>query len=248
MSKRRDCEADAVGSYASPPCFMHELDPSYTGLVPEPDAQQRRDVARWRKAERERLVALRHSMPPAQRREAAERIAAHLDALLGSSVANRIVAVYWPIKGEPDLRLWIERVRDRGGRCALPVIAAAASPLVFRVWEAGARLVPGVWSIPVPADAEAVDPDIVVAPAVGFDRNGYRLGNGGGYYDRTLAQAAFKSRRKIGVAYAAAEIPTIFPQPHDVRLDAIVTERETIAVAGASGGEASGAGSSGVGP
>ncbi|MCW5771063.1 MAG: 5-formyltetrahydrofolate cyclo-ligase [Rhodospirillaceae bacterium] len=234
MTKRREDDEGAGGAYASPPCFMHELDPSYTGIVPAADAEQRRDVARWRKAERERLLALRLALTPEQRRAAADRIAAHLDALLGES-AGLTLAGYWPIKGEPDLRPWFARLRARGVRCALPVVEQPKAPLAFRAWDEGTRLVPGIWNIPVPAEAAAVVPDIVIAPAVGFDRGCYRLGNGGGYYDRTLALPSAKPMRAIGVAYANAEIATVFPQPHDIRLDAIVTEGETILCAAAGG-------------
>ena len=78
-------------------------------------------------------------------------------------------------------------VLEGGGRCALPVVVEKKAPLVFRLWEPGGRLVPGVWNIPIPADGDEVLPDVVIAPVVGFDSACYRLGYGGGFFDRTLA-------------------------------------------------------------
>lgn len=226
--KRGDAEPEESGSYASPPCFLHELDPAYSGLAPEPDRQQRLDVMRWRKAERARLIAVRLAMDVRERTAAAARIAAALDALLGD-LSGLVISAYWPIRGEPDLRPWCDSVRARGGIVALPVAARPAAPLTFRVWAAAAPLAPGIWNIPVPAEGALVEPDIVLAPVVGFDRGCYRLGHGGGYFDRTLAATpAGKTRRAIGVGYARTEIATIFPQPYDIPLDAIVTENETI--------------------
>ena len=212
--------------YASPACFLHEVDPDYLGYPPEPDAQQRRDVARWRKAERERLIALRLAVDPATRQEETGRIAQGLDGTIGE-VAGRIVSAYWPFRGEPDLRRWLERIHARGGRCALPVVVGKARPLVFREWRPGAPLSRGVWNIPFPAEGQEVAPDIVIAPLVGFDRGGYRLGYGGGFFDRTLAAMAPKPL-VLGVGSSRLAIPTIFPQPHDVPMDAIVTEKAVL--------------------
>lgn len=211
---------DEHGSYASPPCMMHELDPEAGGAPVDP--QQRVDVARWRKAERERQMALRKALDLAERRRLSERIAERAEAVVGEA-AGLTIACYWPIRGEPDLRGLIERLTERGGRCALPVVVDRAGPLVFRAWAPGEKLERGVWGIPVPANGEPVTPDVVISPVVAFDRECYRLGNGGGYYDRTLA-ALPERPRLIGVGYAHAQVPTIYPQPHDIPMDAIVTE------------------------
>jgi 5,10-methenyltetrahydrofolate synthetase len=111
-----------------------------------------------------------------------------------------------------------------GGRCALPVIVEERSPMVFRPWRPEVKLVPGVWNIPEPPLGEMVVPDIVVTPVVGFDAAGFRLGYGGGYFDRTLASLAERPL-VIGVGYAQAALSTIYPLPHDVPLDAVVTEQ-----------------------
>jgi len=211
-------------SFASPPCFMHELGASYAGLAT--DWQQQTDVSRWRRAERQRLIAARLAIGAVARRAYAAAIAESLDAIVGE-VAGKTIGVYWPIRGEPDLRAWMERVRARGGVCAIPVVVERRASLVYRAWRRGEALERGPWNIPAPAKGAAVVPDFVIAPVVGFDRCCYRLGNGTGLFDRTLA--AFATRpRAIGVGYATLEVPTIYPQPHDIPMDLIVTEKEVV--------------------
>jgi 5-formyltetrahydrofolate cyclo-ligase len=97
------------------------------------------------------------------------------------------------------------------------------APLIFRRWRAGEPLARGVWNILVPADGPELAPDVVIAPLVGYDRQGYRLGYGGGFFDRTLA-ALPKKPRAIGVGYSQAAMTTIYPLAHDVPMDVIVTE------------------------
>lgn len=226
MSDDRKIPRTAPGCFASPPCLMHELDAETLGFIPEPDEQTRIDVMRWRKAERARLLAERMRMSPQDRGRIASEIAAKLDVVLGN-VAGLTIGVYWPIRGEPDLRSWMEQVRARGGVCALPVIIARKAPLVFRIWDPGIPLERGIADIPVPAGGTAVTPDVLVVPVIGFDPACYRLGYGGGYYDRTLASLTVRPRA-IGIGAATAALPTIYPQPHDIPMNAIVTERETI--------------------
>jgi 5-formyltetrahydrofolate cyclo-ligase len=213
--------------YASPPCLMHEVDPAYMGLFQAADPKQWSDVRRWRKTERERLIKSRLAISSDIRCRQADQIAASLEQAI-SEVERSVVSAYWPFRGEPDLRGFIKRLAARGARTALPVVIARGQPLIFRNWAPGDPLRRGVWNIPVPADdAELVLPDVVIAPMVGFDLGCYRLGYGGGYFDRTLAAM---SRRPfvIGVGYAQAALPTIHPQPHDIRMDMLVTEESVI--------------------
>src|SRR5690606_34513324 len=121
-----------------------------------------------------------------ERAEAARRVVVRLDKEIGSFVGC-VIGIYWPFRGEPDLREWASSAVDRGARLALPVVVARGKPLEFRSWSPGEKLEKGVWNIPVPAAGEVVLPHVVVAPVVGYDDANYRLGYGGGFYDRTLA-------------------------------------------------------------
>lgn len=180
------------------------------------------EIAAWRKAERARLIEGRLAVPAEKRAEMSELIAKGLDAAIGP-VANRIVSLYWPFRGEPDLRGWMASIIERGGGVALPVVIEKAHPLEFRAYKPGDKLEKGVWNIPVPANGGPVMPDVVISPIVGFDTRDYRLGYGGGFFDRTLA-AMPKKPMVIGIGYSMAKIATIHPQTHDIPMDRIVTE------------------------
>jgi 5,10-methenyltetrahydrofolate synthetase len=184
------------------------------------------DVKRWRKAERERLIGERLAMSAEDRLRRAEAIADRLDEV--AARPGRTVSVYWPLRGEPDLRSWMGRLTVRGVVCALPVVTIPNAPLTFRRWTPNTRMERGFWNIPVPAEGADVVPDIVIAPVIGFDAACYRLGYGGGYFDRTLAALHGKPHaigpHAIGIGYAQAAIATIHPQPHDIPMNAIITE------------------------
>lgn len=206
--------------YASPPCFMHELDGAGTERPSDPTLWA--DVRRWRKAERERLIAARLAIPADKRGAMSAAIGEGLDTAIGD-VAGKIVSLYWPFRGEPDLRGWAAAVVERGGKTALPVVIEKGRPLVFRAYRSGDRLEKGVWNIPIPADGAEVIPDVVISPVVGYDPNNYRLGYGGGFFDRTLA-ALPRKPLVLGVGYGMQAIPTIYAQPHDIPMDRIITE------------------------
>jgi len=103
------------------------------------------------------------------------------------------------------------------------VVVEKKQPLAFWAWRPGAALARGVWDIPIPAARDVVQPTALLVPLVGFDAEGYRLGHGGGYYDRTLA-AMNPKPLAIGVGFEFGRLETIWPQPHDIPMDAIVTE------------------------
>jgi 5-formyltetrahydrofolate cyclo-ligase len=210
-----DADEDAGGT---PPCFLNELGPNG---VPCVDPVQARDVARWRKAERERLIGARRGLSADYRAAQTLAIAIDLSSLI-STAPGTLVSVYWPIKAEPDLRPWMHAMWEQGVRIALPVAIALGQPLVFREWRPDARMARGLWKIPYPADGAEVVPTVVLAPVVGFDKDCFRLGYGGGFFDRTLARFTAKPLL-IGVGYPGALIPTIFPQPYDIPMDWVVT-------------------------
>jgi 5-formyltetrahydrofolate cyclo-ligase len=185
------------------------------------DPVQARDVACWRKAERERLIAERLALSVELRATQTSAMTNDLDRLIPDR-PDTIVSVYWPIRAEPDLRPWMRARWERGTRVALPVALALRQPLEFREWRPDAVMARGLWQIPIPADGLVVIPTVVIAPLVGFDTGCYRLGYGGGFFDRTLAAMAAKPL-VIGLGYAGASIPTIHPQPHDIPMDWIVT-------------------------
>lgn len=190
---------------------------------PDPDLETPEGVARWRKAQRERLLESRMGIPGPERREADRKIISRLEGEVGT-IRGAVVSVYWPFRGEPDLRPFMDHVVAQGGRLALPVVVERERPMVFRAWTPGNPLEDGVWGIPIPPEeAEVLAPDVVITPVVGFDRACYRLGYGGGYYDRTLASLPERPLF-VGVGYAQAALESIHPQPHDVPMDLVVTE------------------------
>jgi 5,10-methenyltetrahydrofolate synthetase len=215
----RSAMSDETGDYASPPCFAHEIEGEYaTG---RPALTDPAEVARWRKAERERLIAARLAVPAEERRRVGEEVAAELDRLIAPG-PGMVISLYWPFRGELDLRGWMTRAAEAGARIALPVVVAKARPLSFRDWTPGCRMGRGVWNIPIPEEGETLVPDVTLAPLIGVDRACYRLGYGGGFYDRTLASLSPRPRT-IGVAHPVAEIPTIHPLAHDIPMHVVVT-------------------------
>jgi 5-formyltetrahydrofolate cyclo-ligase len=219
---------DTPRPFASSPCSMHEVDPSYGGLTAEGAPP---DWRAWRAQQRRRLLAARMALGQETRTAYTQDIVAKLRAVLHTRLAGgrgRVIALYWPMRGEPDLRPLLTELSATGMRCALPVVVTRGEPLEFHGWAPGEPLTRGEWNIPVPAQGEAVTPDVVVAPVIGFDRERYRLGYGGGYYDRTLAARRLARSDQepmvIGVGYSCAALATIYPQPHDVAMHLIVTE------------------------
>lgn len=215
--------ADEVAAQtASPPDLMRELPPAFDGGAMQAAPQAWADVARWRKVERTRLIEARLAIPANTRAAMSGKIGEGLDAVIGDP-NDRLVSLYWPFRGEPDLRSWMSSVIERGGRIALPVVVEKAHPLIFRAYRPGDRLEKGVWNIPVPAEGEPVLPDVVISPIVGVDPSNYRLGYGGGFFDRTLA-AMPRKPLVIGIGYEMQKTATIHPQRHDIPMDRIVTE------------------------
>lgn len=180
----------------------------------------------WRSEQRKKLIAARQAIAVAARQEADARLAERLDAVIGD-VSGQIISLYWPFRGEPDLRGWAAGCRSRGATTALPVVLAKGAPLEFRIWEDGMSLERGVWKIPIPpASAEVVLPDIVIAPVVGLDAQNYRLGYGGGFFDRTLAALREqKEARVIGVGYEMQRMETIYPHQYDIAMDEALLEQ-----------------------
>ena len=178
----------------------------------------------WRRSERQRLLTLRTGVAPTQRRQWGQQIERRLRALLEERQGITL-GVYWPFQAEFDPRPVIDWLITKGSTVALPAVVDKRGPLEYRAWRPGEPLVDGVWDIPTPQNREIVIPQAVLAPLVGFDRDCYRLGYGGGYFDRTLA-ALSPRPLAIGVGLELSQIETIYPQPFDIAMDVVVTEAE----------------------
>ncbi len=144
-----------------------------------------------------------------------------------------ILSAFWSIGDEMDLRPLLHAAHALGCVCALPVVIAPRTPLTFRHWEPGVELVVSAFGIPEPGpERPAVTPDISVVPLLAFDREGYRLGYGGGFYDRTITLMRSAPRARpyiaVGVGFAGQEVAHVPREPHDARLNWIVTEADVI--------------------
>ncbi|MEZ5740050.1 MAG: 5-formyltetrahydrofolate cyclo-ligase [Burkholderiaceae bacterium] len=187
---------------------------------------------------RRALLAWRRQLPSAERQAAVAAMGGHLEALWrqqgwlaessdssgtsGSPARSVMLAVYWPIRGEPNLLAHFDRWRERGMSLALPVTPRERAPLRFAHWPLGGGMQTDGFGIASPADPQWVQPDALLIPCVGFDLRGYRLGYGGGYYDRTLA---YFEGATFGLGFDGgrlAELPVLW---HDIALDRIITER-----------------------
>jgi 5-formyltetrahydrofolate cyclo-ligase len=160
-------------------------------------------------------------------REAASRaLADRLDTLPVDDWAGRTVSLYLADATEIDPAPLARRLVERGARIALPVVTARDLPLAFRLAVPDDRLVPDAAGIPAPpSDSPAVRPDVVLAPLLGFDAQGGRIGQGGGYYDRTLAVLRAEGPViVIGLAYAGQLCPPLPMDANDQRLDGVLTE------------------------
>ncbi|MFI4935885.1 MAG: 5-formyltetrahydrofolate cyclo-ligase [Caulobacterales bacterium] len=179
-------------------------------------------LAAWRRATRERLIAERMTMPLAARRAASRRIG---QALAGQirRAEIAVLGAYWPVRGEYDCVALLRRLLAGGCQVALPVVLAAGRPLEFRAWTPKTPMESGPQAIPHPAAAPAVTPGALLIPLVGFDEAGWRLGYGGGFYDRTLAALSPKPLA-IGVGFELGRLASIGPGPHDRPMDYIITE------------------------
>lgn len=189
-----------------------------------------------RRTLRAELRARRRALTPAQRMQAAAGVAASLERLPEALVDERIGG-YWAVDGEVPLLQVVAGLRRRGQRFYLPRVGPARR-LRFAEWRAGVELAPNRYGIPEPicADDDLLAPgllDVVLVPLLGFDREGHRLGAGGGYYDASFAFLRDRSGPDqpllVGVGYAMQELDALPSETWDVHLDYVATEHELIA-------------------
>jgi 5-formyltetrahydrofolate cyclo-ligase len=190
------------------------------------------DIEQTKAALRSEAVARRDALPAEARQAAGETIAAREFPL--ALAAGTIVSGFMPMKSEINPLPLLRKLAERGAALALPAVPGRGKPLIMRAWQWGEPLNSGVWGIREPKpDAKEVDPDILLVPLLLFDRQGYRLGYGGGYYDRTIAGLrARKPVIAVGIAFSAQEVESVPITPRDVRLDLVLTEREVIDLRG----------------
>lgn len=190
-----------------------------------PAANDWTSIRAWRRELRQRLIAARMATPLRERRRWGEAIEAGLAALIAEFDPRRI-GFYWPFRAEFDPRPLIRRLIAEGRSAALPAVVQPKTPMEFRAWTPETAMESGIWDIPVPRARDLVHPDLVLAPLVGFDAACYRLGYGGGYFDRTLGSLSPRPVA-LGVGFTLGRLDTVYPQPFDIPMAAIVTEEGT---------------------
>ncbi|MDD5295529.1 MAG: 5-formyltetrahydrofolate cyclo-ligase [Rhodocyclaceae bacterium] len=177
---------------------------------------------------RKGLISRREAMPREVHATASCALDGHLSALL-ARLSPRCLGFCWPYRGEFDARPLMTRLVAAGTRAALPVVTGTAAPMIFREWTPETPMVEAHYGIPIPAAGPHVVPDLILMPVNGFDAAGYRLGYGGGYFDRTL-ESLIPRPVAVGVGFELARVASIRPQPFDERLNYLVTEAGAFAV------------------
>jgi 5,10-methenyltetrahydrofolate synthetase len=179
------------------------------------------DNTAWRRTMRRQMIECRSALSAEQHAEFSARIVTHIRAAFAPPL---VAAFCWPIKQEPDVRALLAAWQEEGVKAALPVVVAEQSALAFREWTAHSQMAVDRYGIPTPQDGDWLHPDLILLPLNGFDAAGYRLGYGGGYFDRTLAALAPRPLT-IGVGFELNRLLSIRPEAHDQRLDWVVTEQ-----------------------
>lgn len=173
-------------------------------------------------------LARRLALSEAERAVAAAAIAAR--GLPFKLPQNAIVSGYAPIRGELDPKPLMQALEARGARLALPAVEQQGRPLRFHAWQPGDATVRSPLGIDEPRrEAPELIPDVLLVPLAAFDALGHRIGYGAGYYDRTLdGLRATRRITTVGLAFAVQQIEAVPAAAHDVALDYVLTERETL--------------------
>ncbi len=151
---------------------------------------------------------------------------AQLTAFLKQQDENLIISAYMPIRTEVSPLPTMERMVARGRKICVPVIIGAGLPLEFHQWTPDTEMVAGAFGAYIPKDGIKLIPDIVITPLLAFDAHGYRMGYGGGFYDRTFEQiSALKHVQAVGYAYSDQEVLLVPREETDFPLNAVITEK-----------------------
>ena len=185
-------------------------------------AEQPAKTADVRALLRRNGIAAREGLSAEQHARLSARIEAELTRLLVAQVPG-VLGFCWPIRAEFDARPLVSRLLGHGWKACLPVLVGVGEAMSFRAWQPDAPMALDRYGIHYPAAGESLRPDILLMPVNAFDGQGYRIGYGGGYFDRTLA-AMNPRPLAVGLGFEVARVDSILPQPHDIRLDAMITE------------------------
>lgn len=175
------------------------------------------------------LLNKRNAFAIEQGIKSSKKIVKHLsDKFLTSENENKIFSLYYPIKNEVDIRSFMFDVYENKSIACLPVIKEKNQPLIFAKWSLETVLVKKTYNIFEPSIIEEVIPDVMIMPLLGFDKNGNRIGYGGGYYDMTINKLKKEGKKSllIGAAFSVQELETIPYEKTDQRLDYIITEKK----------------------
>lgn len=180
------------------------------------------DFKTFRTQLRRRVISAREALTDTARAALTARLEQHLLTLL-ATLDPASIGFCWPYRAEPDLRhfmaRWLAAAPQRSA--ALPVVIDPQNPMVFRHWTPDTPLVPDRHGIPHPPSGAPMVPALVLVPVNAFDADGYRIGYGGGYFDRTLAAI---DTMAVGVGFELGRVPSVVPQPYDRPMNWIVTE------------------------
>ena len=195
-----------------------------------PDDTPTPTVNDTRRQMRQQALATREAMPTSLHAAAEARIGDLLLDML-AKLEPQVLGFCWPFRREADVRpailAWL--AGDANRRAALPVVVARGTALEFHRWQADSEMVAGEYDIPVPAHSERVQPDVLLIPLNAFDAAGYRIGYGGGYFDRTLGEVPARS---VGIGFECGRVASTLPQQHDRPMDWIITEAGVFAGGG----------------
>jgi len=190
----------------------------------------------WRHAVRRALLGWRAGLDAQTHQKLSDQVRGHFATFLKDRPAATI-GFYWPIQNEIDLRPVITAHVKSGGKAALPVVPGKDQAMIFHDWTPDTEMVPGFARIPEPANSKEVAVNVLLAPLVGFDPAGYRLGYGGGFFDRTLA-AATRKPLVVGIGLEATRLDDILPHQYDVPVDVLITDQGTRYIDGQATGDA----------
>jgi 5,10-methenyltetrahydrofolate synthetase len=184
--------------------------------------------AQQKKVLRKELIDLRNSLPDRQDRADA------LQQVMRIWLVGRpelVIGAYWPIKGEFDPLPALHRWKEDGElldqpqrrRIGLPVVDKETKTMTFHIWYPGCPMEEDAFGIPKPKDTEVITPTLLFSPCVGYGPGGYRIGYGGGFYDRMLATLSPRPYT-VGLGYGVGFVPDLEPEAHDIPLDAILND------------------------